>query len=118
MIRRPPRSTRTDTLFPYTTLFRSCRGRDGAWLRWRDDEHGDRRGRGPDHDGAGDAAGGRKRPPLLLRGTDAETPLRRPVKPARRTDQQGRSQARANGAFCNPPAVGTNDLSSYNGKAS
>src|SRR3546814_10021976 len=40
MIRRPPRSTRTDTLFPYTTLFRSphrrCRrngrrrpGRDG-----------------------------------------------------------------------------------------
>src|SRR3546814_3440536 len=27
MIRRPPRSTRTDTLFPYTTLFRSiCRG--------------------------------------------------------------------------------------------
>src|SRR3546814_3068090 len=28
MIRRPPRSTRTDTLFPYTTLFRSCRRRD------------------------------------------------------------------------------------------
>src|SRR3546814_4761137 len=27
MIRRPPRSTRTDTLFPYTTLFRSA-------LRW------------------------------------------------------------------------------------
>src|SRR3546814_14886281 len=27
MIRRPPRSTRTDTLFPYTTLFRSNRGR-------------------------------------------------------------------------------------------
>src|SRR3546814_2180426 len=28
MIRRPPRSTRTDTLFPYTTLFRSpCQGR-------------------------------------------------------------------------------------------
>src|SRR3546814_3594654 len=24
MIRRPPRSTRTDTRFPYTTLFRSC----------------------------------------------------------------------------------------------
>src|SRR3546814_8945291 len=30
MIRRPPRSTRTDTLFPYTTLFRSSRGRSGA----------------------------------------------------------------------------------------
>src|SRR3546814_20425365 len=28
MIRRPPRSTRTDTLFPYTTLFRSARGRE------------------------------------------------------------------------------------------
>src|SRR3546814_7930611 len=27
MIRRPPRSTRTDTLFPYTTLFRSHVGR-------------------------------------------------------------------------------------------
>src|SRR3546814_8662285 len=26
MIRRPPRSTRTDTLFPYTTLFRSPAG--------------------------------------------------------------------------------------------
>src|SRR3546814_21054139 len=27
MIRRPPRSTRTDTLFPYTTLFRSDQAR-------------------------------------------------------------------------------------------
>src|SRR3546814_7586469 len=30
MIRRPPRSTRTDTLFPYTTLFRSPLLRGGA----------------------------------------------------------------------------------------
>src|SRR3546814_6788136 len=29
MIRRPPRSTRTDTLFPYTTLFRSNRDKVG-----------------------------------------------------------------------------------------
>src|SRR3546814_1986949 len=29
MIRRPPRSTRTDTLFPYTTLFRSQFGQCG-----------------------------------------------------------------------------------------
>src|SRR3546814_14507274 len=29
MIRRPPRSTRTDTLFPYTTLFRSEEGVEG-----------------------------------------------------------------------------------------
>src|SRR3546814_5404496 len=59
MIRRPPRSTRTDTLFPYTTLFRSLtfnnvrafrihsasprdhrsarpfRCADRAWRRWR-----------------------------------------------------------------------------------
>src|SRR3546814_1261270 len=34
MIRRPPRSTRTDTLFPYTTLFRSPRRR-GISLRRR-----------------------------------------------------------------------------------
>src|SRR3546814_6298908 len=32
MIRRPPRSTRTDTLFPYTTLFRSP-DRQICWLR-------------------------------------------------------------------------------------
>src|SRR3546814_5400735 len=39
MIRRPPRSTRTDTLFPYTTLFRSsCRLR-AQFSRPRDDQH-------------------------------------------------------------------------------
>src|SRR3546814_10418159 len=32
MIRRPPRSTRTDTLFPYTTLFRSFETR----IIWND----------------------------------------------------------------------------------
>src|SRR3546814_10365124 len=38
MIRRPPRSTRTDTLFPYTTLFRSL---FGAMLvaAWPDASH-------------------------------------------------------------------------------
>src|SRR3546814_16596624 len=40
MIRRPPRSTRTDTLFPYTTLFRSLERAAGAiqidhQLTWR-----------------------------------------------------------------------------------
>src|SRR3546814_10813676 len=52
MIRRPPRSTRTDTLFPYTTLFRSPAGaghraarprqalaRQGA-RRWHAHHHG------------------------------------------------------------------------------
>src|SRR3546814_3103388 len=35
MIRRPPRSTRTDTLFPYTTLFRSsaCLATEWSWVR-------------------------------------------------------------------------------------
>src|SRR3546814_9763194 len=36
MIRRPPRSTRTDTLFPYTTLFRSIhRPRGWSWSSFR-----------------------------------------------------------------------------------
>src|SRR3546814_14051945 len=44
MLRRPPRSTRTDTLFPYTTLFRSrkhhrCKGRHPCC-------HPQRKGRG------------------------------------------------------------------------
>src|SRR3546814_11556108 len=34
MIRRPPRSTRTDTLFPYTTLFRSIRRAAPRLHRW------------------------------------------------------------------------------------
>src|SRR3546814_6307741 len=32
MRRRPPRSTRTDTLFPYTTLFRSQSEVGGGWV--------------------------------------------------------------------------------------
>src|SRR3546814_18724185 len=40
MVRRPPKATRTDTLFPYTTLFRSRQGRSagarpGLPGRWR-----------------------------------------------------------------------------------
>src|SRR3546814_14275940 len=42
MIRRPPRSTRTDTLFPYTTLFRS---RDLRSWRLRSETVVRRRGR-------------------------------------------------------------------------
>src|SRR3546814_17532415 len=49
MIRRPPISTRTDTLFPYTTLFRSAfvgRGRvvgGGGWVARRQPEERDSR---------------------------------------------------------------------------
>src|SRR3546814_12812839 len=39
MIRRPPRSTRTDTLFPYTTLFRSLAA-ERERLQWQADELG------------------------------------------------------------------------------
>src|SRR3546814_3912963 len=38
MIRRPPRSTRTDTLFPYTTLFRSAEDREGICRRFASKE--------------------------------------------------------------------------------
>src|SRR3546814_4508098 len=59
MIRRPPRSTRTDTLFPYTTLFRSDRlgpvlpgadPREAIGRYGDDDERADQMG-----DGQGDA---------------------------------------------------------------
>src|SRR3546814_3527031 len=62
MIRRPPRSTRTDTLFPYTTLFRSrfelvlesarrdaaglARGIFGIVLGKDEEQHGDHREHG------------------------------------------------------------------------
>src|SRR3546814_4449334 len=53
MIRRPPRSTRTDTLFPYTTLFRS---RDSSCPA------GSRAGRGHEYTGGPDwRAGSRRR---------------------------------------------------------
>src|SRR3546814_7741612 len=42
MIRRPPRSTRTDTLFPYTTLFRSLVDRQLRGLRQARAELGER----------------------------------------------------------------------------
>src|SRR3546814_8063344 len=42
MIRRPPRSTRTDTRLPYTTLFRSDPGVVGAYVRGYPPPGGDR----------------------------------------------------------------------------
>src|SRR3546814_6303420 len=52
MIRRPPRSTRTDTLFPYTTLFRSLVDQVG----WREHQ-GAAVAFGVEHGGRGDADG-------------------------------------------------------------
>src|SRR3546814_14536447 len=67
MIRRPPGSTRTDTLFPYTTLFRSLPAR-----------HGDRRRRIPHR---------RDRRPRLPRGVPVL-----PV-PGRRVNRRAGNQA-------------------------
>src|SRR3546814_2855885 len=60
MIRRPPRSTRTDTLFPYTTLFRSPHHRAGPGLSvgQRRDAYADV----PSDRGAGDRQGHHARP--------------------------------------------------------
>src|SRR3546814_8020169 len=58
MIRRPPRSTRTDTLFPYTTLFRSGHhelaaadflGKAGGHQTGRHREHGNAEQRSEEH---------------------------------------------------------------------
>src|SRR3546814_15051431 len=57
MIRRPPRSTRTDTLFPYTTLFRSRHGADDL-----DALHHSGRRSGP----RGDAPGAQARRPAAV----------------------------------------------------
>src|SRR3546814_1530188 len=68
MIRRPPRSTRTDTLFPYTTLFRSLARRDlrerGTAVEARRD-----RGRAVDRDLRHGAMGVLARPHRAARGT-------------------------------------------------
>src|SRR3546814_8773064 len=74
MIRRPPRSTRTDTLFPYTTLFRSLEAEIHLY------------GRAPDPDQSGNGscphqlfAGGRRRaacrPPIPIRSEEHTSEL-------------------------------------------
>src|SRR3546814_17904861 len=57
MIRRPPRSTRTDTLFPYTTLFRSSRRARSSARLCRGNER--RYGHVPQSRGAGYGRGDR-----------------------------------------------------------
>src|SRR3546814_19343652 len=93
MIRRPPRSTRTDTLFPYTTLFRSCRalGEQGGYCGHQDGKYenppiieGRRRtvDCGPHHGACNHPAS-----PLSARGTHGEpAPGERSYKPS---DAQG-----------------------------
>src|SRR3546814_1159433 len=73
MIRRPPRSTRTDTLFPYTTLFRS--GEPGRHLVRVGDQVavGQHRRLGD----AGGAAGGLQDRHVIGRGSGFEVVGRR-----------------------------------------
>src|SRR3546814_20573534 len=105
MIRRPPRSTRTDTLFPYTTLFRSRerrrrdRHRRGAWRtsarRRRDRQDGRRRLRAlrrPSWRG-GDGAGGARAADRALRLGRAHGAPRRAVGIARVTIGQRHTAA-------------------------
>src|SRR3546814_4450294 len=75
MIRRPPRSTRTDTLFPYTTLFRSHASLDWPQVKVAQQE-------GCDPEGHADQAAGDGGRPL------AEAPVRRADK------QKGADDAR------------------------
>src|SRR3546814_11076441 len=65
MLRRPPRSTRTDTLFPYTTLFRAvpqgqCGGCRGGVPQPVVDDGPDAASSPPRLGGAGGAAGRRR----------------------------------------------------------
>src|SRR3546814_14846921 len=53
MIRRPPRSTRTDTLFPYTTLFRSARSGVAAEITADRTAVAERQGEAVDRKGIG-----------------------------------------------------------------
>src|SRR3546814_2564412 len=77
MIRRPPRSTRTDTLFPYTTLFRSPGdGRGGPAV-----------GGGAPHQAAGADAVGPRRPGDPGRGRVPSGPADAAVRPAHRSEE-------------------------------
>src|SRR3546814_8457789 len=89
MRRRPPRSTRTDTLFPYTTLFRSQDRRQGHLPQVPDAGRADRTvgDRQSRHRGDGRSPlveklrqGGRGRCPRQSRGRPRQG---RPVRPAR-----------------------------------
>src|SRR3546814_15518889 len=80
MIRRPPRSTRTDALFPYTTLFRSV-GPDGdvsaEHLRLPALEDGEqRRSRCPGRKDAGETTSALDEP-VAGRGVPAVSQIRR-----------------------------------------
>src|SRR3546814_6427218 len=100
MIRRPPKSTRTDTLFPYTTLFRSLKFEDLPQGQARTD--GPARNRNPRPDRGG-RRGNDGRP--RRRGRRRQLIAFRPVRLARtgRPTAAGHSPPSAFGAPASPP---------------
>src|SRR3546814_8968650 len=85
MLRRPPRSPRTDPLFPYTTVFRSCSAHrpHGEHRRLQRGRAGGARGRGRGEQGV-DRDGGLPYPPVARR--------RRPAGAAADGSVRGRSE--------------------------
>src|SRR3546814_6311823 len=93
MILRPPSSTRTDTLFPYTTLFRSARNREFRDRRALSLRPADGRGRVESRDRRGAAPGaGQPRFGRGARGRDDRAA--RPRLARRAAPRSGRPRAR------------------------
>src|SRR3546814_10063083 len=98
MIRRPPRSTRTDTLFPYTTLFRSAAADRQAWIddEARDIMRGDAGAarfleeieNGEHHAEAARLIGGRQEAGRRRAGPIAEPPIEPHSRPVAQADQR------------------------------
>src|SRR3546814_13503162 len=113
MIRRPPRSTRTDTLFPYTTLFRSrpragtCQerkisspGMAACGFARRRGPRNDVRGQGGNRDGRRDGPGRGRGAKARGAGREGHRQLfASPERSARRggRDQIGRASSRERG---------------------
>src|SRR3546814_2570043 len=94
MIRRPPRSTRTDTLFPYTTLFRS--GEADARYHQDPERKGDGAGLREHERGGHAQAGAPEVEPQILRRLDAPGDNQRRAEGARafhRHEHTGRERA-------------------------
>src|SRR3546814_10331422 len=81
MIRRPPRSTRTDTLFPYTTLFRSGRLVEFA-------------APGPDHQPAGRIEDGSEHAAAAVGDGDRHAPVVRRLAAGARARRQSVARGR------------------------
>src|SRR3546814_8599117 len=103
MIRRPPRSTRTDTLFPYTTLFRSLfRPRADA------ERDQDRRRAGRHHPDPGNHPADLSRP-----GTRARTRLRGGVRSEEHTSELQSLMRSSYAVFCLKKKI-TNKINTRN----